>query len=451
MIVGNDMVLTRMTKAVVCAGLSLSLVISSTPAVAFAETAQDRLDAATAARQASSAKLEDARSYLSSLSSQLEEKFSELELCQVELESTRQSISDTESQIEVKTAELGEARAELSESMSSNYKSGYDPLSFIMGASSFEELISRVYYADKVAASQSQIISNVETIQADLNAQNEALKEEQAAQEEQSQQLQAAAQDMQALVAEQQTYVENLSAEVQAQLAEEQAAKDAVAEEQARKEAEERAAREAEERAAQEAAAAAAAQQAAAEGNATTTTTTNDDGSTTTTITTDDGTTTTTTTNTDGSTSTTTSTSGTTQRSVDYGQGVSAAIEYAKSQVGVSYSWGGNAIEGVEFDCSGLVWWAFNKAGISIPRGQRMANGIDNSMIGWCLTNGGWTTSQANLQAGDLMFWGSSTESTGHVGLCIGGGMMVHSSWGGVEITSVYYSSDSFVGGGPIV
>ena len=135
----------------------------------------------------------------------------------------------------------------------------------------------------------------------------------------------------------------------------------------------------------------------------------------------------------------------------DFGSGISGAIAAAKSQLGVSYSWAGNAIPGQEFDCSGLVWWAYKKAGISIPRGQRMSNGRGNSMIGWCLDGGGWTTDQSQLQAGDLMFWGGGVNSTTHVGMCIGGGLMIHSNWGGVEIASVYYSSGSFVGGGPIV
>jgi len=44
-----------------------------------------------------------------------------------------------------------------------------------------------------------------------------------------------------------------------------------------------------------------------------------------------------------------------------------AALKYAESQIGVPYVWGGET-PGVGFDCSGLVQWAWSKAGLQIPR-----------------------------------------------------------------------------------
>jgi len=44
-----------------------------------------------------------------------------------------------------------------------------------------------------------------------------------------------------------------------------------------------------------------------------------------------------------------------------------AALHYAEGQIGVPYVWGGET-PGVGFDCSGLVQWAWAKAGITIPR-----------------------------------------------------------------------------------
>jgi len=44
-----------------------------------------------------------------------------------------------------------------------------------------------------------------------------------------------------------------------------------------------------------------------------------------------------------------------------------AALHYAESQIGVPYVWGGES-PGHGFDCSGLVQWAWGKAGITIPR-----------------------------------------------------------------------------------
>jgi len=45
----------------------------------------------------------------------------------------------------------------------------------------------------------------------------------------------------------------------------------------------------------------------------------------------------------------------------------SAALRAAESQIGVPYVWGGTT-PGVGFDCSGLVQWAWEKAGVTIPR-----------------------------------------------------------------------------------
>jgi cell wall-associated NlpC family hydrolase len=44
-----------------------------------------------------------------------------------------------------------------------------------------------------------------------------------------------------------------------------------------------------------------------------------------------------------------------------------AALRAAESQIGVPYVWGGET-PGVGFDCSGLVQWAWAKAGFTIPR-----------------------------------------------------------------------------------
>ena len=44
-----------------------------------------------------------------------------------------------------------------------------------------------------------------------------------------------------------------------------------------------------------------------------------------------------------------------------------AAVQAAVSQLGVPYVFGGEA-QGVGFDCSGLVQWAWGQAGVSIPR-----------------------------------------------------------------------------------
>ena len=68
------------------------------------------------------------------------------------------------------------------------------------------------------------------------------------------------------------------------------------------------------------------------------------------------------------------------------------ALHYAESQIGVPYVWGGET-PGVGFDCSGLVQWAWAKAGINIPR---------TTQTQWpALTHVPLTA----LQPGDLLFY----------------------------------------------
>ena len=63
-----------------------------------------------------------------------------------------------------------------------------------------------------------------------------------------------------------------------------------------------------------------------------------------------------------------------------------------------------------EFDCSGLVMWAFAQEGISLPH---------YTGAQW---NSGMHVARADLEPGDLVFFGADL---GHVGLYIGDGLMV--------------------------
>lgn len=400
----------RLVVTVVTAGL----LFATSPTAAIAASSSDL-----------QAQLQQAEAQTAKYQEQATNAFAELEQLQAQLEDTRAQIASTQEEVSQKQTELDAAQETLAGRVSSNYKTGGVSLvSILFDSSSFEVLVSRIYYANRVAESDAKVISQVQGVQAELAAKQTELESQQEEQQGLVDDAQAKAGEIQSALEQQQAYVNSLSSEVQEALAAEEAQRRAEAE-----------------------AAANAGGNAGSNnssGNAGSSNASGSAGSS----------------NNSGgnSGSNSNSSSGSNSNSgshssgnQDFGSGVSAAIAAAKSQLGVSYSWAGNAIPGQEFDCSGLVWWAYKKAGISIPRGQRMSNGRGNSMIGWCLDGGGWTTDQSQLQAGDLMFWGGGVNSTTHVGMCIGGGLMIHSNWGGVEIASVYYSSGSFVGGGPIV
>lgn len=86
------------------------------------------------------------------------------------------------------------------------------------------------------------------------------------------------------------------------------------------------------------------------------------------------------------------------------------AVQAALTQVGTPYVWGGAAPGG--FDCSGLVMWAFQQAGIALPHSSQAQ------------ANGGQPVSLSELQPGDVLTFYSDAS---HSGIYIGDGMMIHS------------------------
>jgi cell wall-associated NlpC family hydrolase len=87
------------------------------------------------------------------------------------------------------------------------------------------------------------------------------------------------------------------------------------------------------------------------------------------------------------------------------------AVEYAEHEIGVPYVWGGETA-GVGFDCSGLVQWAWAKAGISIPRTTEEQY---PNMLHVTLTQ---------LQPGDLLFYYNldGDHEIDHVVMYVGSG-----------------------------
>lgn len=98
------------------------------------------------------------------------------------------------------------------------------------------------------------------------------------------------------------------------------------------------------------------------------------------------------------------------------------AVALALSKVGSPYRWGATGPS--SFDCSGLVNWAFEQAGIEVPRTSR------------ALSRVGTPVSRDALQPGDLVFFYSPVS---HVGIYVGDGQMVHASTSGkpVRVSSI--------------
>jgi cell wall-associated NlpC family hydrolase len=112
-----------------------------------------------------------------------------------------------------------------------------------------------------------------------------------------------------------------------------------------------------------------------------------------------------------------------------------AAISFAEGQLGKPYQWGGTGPDA--FDCSGLVMEAYRAAGIDIPR---------TSQAQWVW---GPQVPASQVQPGDLVFFAGSdgtVTSPGHVGMVIGGGLMIEAYATGFPIRVAPYGGRDPVG-----
>lgn len=100
------------------------------------------------------------------------------------------------------------------------------------------------------------------------------------------------------------------------------------------------------------------------------------------------------------------------------------AVNTAMAQIGDPYVWG--AAGPNAFDCSGLVQYAYAAAGISLPHSSRMQSQL------------GTPVSRDQLRPGDLVFFYSPVS---HVGIYTGNGQMVHASTAGVPVKTASLDS----------
>jgi cell wall-associated NlpC family hydrolase len=99
-------------------------------------------------------------------------------------------------------------------------------------------------------------------------------------------------------------------------------------------------------------------------------------------------------------------------------------VEIAKTMLGVPYLWGGSSPRG--FDCSGLIWWAYQQAGYG------------NLMPRTGMWGAGRQVSPATARPGDVMFYraGGAKQGVryGHVKMYAGQGQTIESTSGGVQM-----------------
>ena len=119
------------------------------------------------------------------------------------------------------------------------------------------------------------------------------------------------------------------------------------------------------------------------------------------------------------------------------------AIDAAMDYLGTPYAWGGGGTRGpgpgmdpdegvIGFDCSGLTQYAYGQAGITIPRNSRAQYAALPKVA------------SDELQAGDLVFWGSGGSDPGsivHVAIYLGGGKVVQAPESGdvVKVSPMWW------------
>ena len=105
----------------------------------------------------------------------------------------------------------------------------------------------------------------------------------------------------------------------------------------------------------------------------------------------------------------------------NYGSGIEGMIAAAESRLGCPYVRAGKGPD--SFDCSGFVYWCLKQAG---------ANPSYMTSVRW-RTCSKYTRieSMDQLKRGDILVFSGSSESTGHVGIYLGGGGMIDASSSG--------------------
>jgi cell wall-associated NlpC family hydrolase len=121
--------------------------------------------------------------------------------------------------------------------------------------------------------------------------------------------------------------------------------------------------------------------------------------------------------------------------SANTGTNAAQIIKFAESQLGVPYLWGGES-PGKGMDCSGLVQWAFGKAGVKLPRTSEEQQKVGSSVA------------INNTQPGDLLFAGNPAH---HVAIALGNGQLIEAPHSGANVRIRSYGASEFTSASRVV
>ena len=194
--------------------VSAAATLSAVPQLAYADSKSD-LKKTEAELAAAEEQLAEAEAQLEAIAAEYEELSIAQSKTLDQLDAVEKQIKRLTKRIAKLEAQLKAKQDELATLISDEYKDGsHGVVDLVVGASSVEEVISNLYYYDKVTQDKADLIQEVKDARADLEAEKAELKTQQAELEEvskqQSEQL-AAMQDKQY---EAQLVIDGLDAEV---------------------------------------------------------------------------------------------------------------------------------------------------------------------------------------------------------------------------------------------
>ena len=320
-----------------------------------------------------------------------------------DLNATVAQIDELQASIDQKQTELASAQDVLADRVAASYRVGTSSLlDVLLSATDFDDFVSRLHYANKVADADAAAIQDVKDIKASLEADQAALEEQRAAQEQlQAQQAEELA-SLNDQVAAAEDYAASLDSEVQALIAQRNAEIEAAAE-AARQAAAEEAARQAAE------AEAAGASPDGWTGGGSSSDSDGESGS---------------------------SSGGSDGSSGDSSSGGGSGYQPA-SVVSAGYSYIGTPYS--VLDCSGFTSAAYGDCGYSLYH----QSGVQYNTV----ASKGNLVGADGLVPGNLVFYARG-GSIYHVGMYIGDGYVIDSiPNGGVQVRSLYFC-DGFCGGG---
>jgi cell wall-associated NlpC family hydrolase len=104
---------------------------------------------------------------------------------------------------------------------------------------------------------------------------------------------------------------------------------------------------------------------------------------------------------------------------------IGAVVSTAIEEMGQPYVWGGTGDGSGGFDCSGLIYFAYGRHNVRIPR-----TSAGQSAAGIAIQR-----EQGALLPGDILTFSETGSQVTHVGLYVGEDRFIHSAAGGVRLS----------------